>query len=143
MKKIWRIRKQLMAACLVAVLVLSMIFVPTKKAYAIVGVDDAAFILAMMAAAGIGFVGYNAYNGSNLAEDLIDELGDIEDSVKNAYDKAVFTVLQGGGGGGDDPDNLIQTMTIQRKSRQPGKSSKSGGRSIQTRRCQSVQLGRC
>ena len=106
MKKIWRIRKQLMAGCLVAVLVLSMIFVPTKKAYAIVGVDDAAFILAMMAAAGIGFVGYNAYNGSNLAEDLIDELGDIEDSVKNAYDKAVFTVLQGGGGGGDDPDNF-------------------------------------
>lgn len=109
MKKIWRIRKRLMAGCLVVVLVLSMIFVPTKKAYAIVGFDDAAFILAMMAAAGIGFVGYNAYNGSNLAEDLIDELGDIEDSVKNAYDNAVFTVLQGGGGGGDpddfDPDN--------------------------------------
>lgn len=40
MKKIWRIRKQLMAACLVAVLVLSMIFVPTKKAYALFG-DDA------------------------------------------------------------------------------------------------------
>lgn len=109
MKKIWRIRKQLMAACLVAVLVLSMIFVPTKKAYAIVGVDDAAFILAMMAAAGIGYVGYNAYNGSNLAEDLWDELGSLEDDISDAYDKAVFTVLQGGGGGSDpddfDPDN--------------------------------------
>ena len=109
MKKIWRIRKRLMAGCLVVVLVLSMIFVPTKKAYAIVGFDDAAFILAMMAAAGIGFVGYNAYNGSNLAEDLWDELGSLEDDISDAYDKAVFTVLQGGGGGSDpndfDPDN--------------------------------------
>lgn len=109
MKKIWRIRKQLMACCLVVVLVLSIIFVPTKKAYAIVGFDDAAFILAMMAAAGIGFVGYNAYNGSNLAEDLWDELGSLEDDISDAYDKAVFTVLQGGGGGSDpndfDPDN--------------------------------------
>lgn len=109
MKKIWRIRKRLIAGCLVVVLVLSMIFVPTKKAYAIVGFDDAAFILAMMAAAGIGFVGYNAYNGSNLAEDLWDELGSLEDDISDAYDKAVFTVLQGGGGGSDpndfDPDN--------------------------------------
>ena len=109
MKKIWRIRKRLIACCLVVVLVLSMIFVPTKKAYAIVGFDDAAFILAMMAAAGIGFVGYNAYNGSNLAEDLWDELGSLEDDISDAYDKAVFTVLQGGGGGSDpndfDPDN--------------------------------------
>ena len=98
-----------MAGCLVVVLVLSMIFVPTKKAYAIVGFDDAAFILAMMAAAGIGFVGYNAYNGSNLAEDLWDELGSLEDDISDAYDKAVFTVLQSGGGGSDpndfDPDN--------------------------------------
>ena len=81
----------------------------TKKAYAIVGFDDAAFILAMMAAAGIGFVGYNAYNGSNLAEDLWDELGSLEDDISDAYDKSVFTVLQGGGGGSDpndfDPDN--------------------------------------
>lgn len=109
MKKIWRIRKRLIAGCLVVVLVLSIIFVPTKKAYAIVGFDDAAFILAMMAAAGIGFVGYNAYNGSNLAEDLWDELGSLEDDISDAYDKAVFTVLQGGGGGSDpndfDPDN--------------------------------------
>lgn len=109
MKKIWRIRKQLMACCLVVVLVLSIIFVPTKKAYAIVGFDDAAFILAMMAAAGIGFVGYNAYNGSNLAEDLWDELGSLEDDISDAYDRAVFTVLQGGGGGSNpddfDPDN--------------------------------------
>ena len=96
MKKIWRIRKQLMAACLVAVLVLSMIFVPTKKAYAIAGVDDAAFILAMLAAAGVGYVGYSAYNSgnSNLAEDLWGELGDLEDDISDAFDKAVFKVLE-------------------------------------------------
>ena len=108
MKKIWRIRKQLMAACLVAVLVLSMIFVPTKKAYAIAGVDDAAFILAMLAAAGVGYVGYSAYNSgnSNLAEDLWGELGDLEDDISDAFDKAVFKVLEGGGGGGNNPDDF-------------------------------------
>lgn len=111
MKKIWRIRKQLMAACLVAVLVLSMIFVPTKKAYAIAGVDDAAFILAMLAAAGAGYIGYSSYNSgnSNLAEDLWGELDDLEDDISDAFDKAVFKVLEGGGGGSDpddfDPDN--------------------------------------
>ena len=108
MKKIWRIRKQLMAACLVAVLVLSMIFVPTKKAYAIAGVDDAAFILAMLAAAGAGFVGYSAYNSgnSNLAEDLWGELEGLEDDISDAFDKAVFKVLEGGGGGGNNPDDF-------------------------------------
>lgn len=107
MKKIWRIRK-LMAACLVAVLVLSMIFVPTKKAYAIAGVDDAAFILAMLAAAGAGYVGYSAYNSgnSNLAEDLWGELEDLEDDISDAFDKAVFKVLEGGGGGGNNPDDF-------------------------------------
>ena len=108
MKKIWRIRKQLIAACLVAVLVLSMIFVPTKKAYAIAGVDDAAFILAMLAAAGAGYVGYSAYNSgnSNLAEDLWGELEDLEDDISDAFDKAVFKVLEGGGGGGNNPDDF-------------------------------------
>lgn len=108
MKKIWRIRKQLMAGCLVAVLVLSMIFVPTKKAYAIAGVDDAAFILAMLAAAGAGYVGYSAYNSgnSNLAEDLWGELEDLEDDISDAFDKAVFKVLEGGGGGGNNPDDF-------------------------------------
>lgn len=111
MKKIWRIRKQLMACCLVVVLVLSIIFVPTKKAYAIAGVDDAAFILAMLAAAGAGFVGYSSYNSgnSNLAEDLWGELDNLEDDISDAFDKAVFKVLEGGGGGSDpndfDPDN--------------------------------------
>lgn len=108
MKKIWRIRKRLIAGCLVVVLVLSMIFVPTKKAYAIAGVDDAAFILAMLAAAGAGYVGYSAYNSgnSNLAEDLWGELEDLEDDISDAFDKAVFKVLEGGGGGGNNPDDF-------------------------------------
>ena len=107
MKKIWRIRKQLMAACLVAVLVLSMIFVPTKKAYAIVGVDDAAFILAMMAAAGAGYVGYNCFNGgTNPQDDFNQRLGEIEDTLKDCYDKTIAYILTQGGGGGDDPDNF-------------------------------------
>lgn len=110
MKKIWRIRKQLMAACLVAVLVLSMIFVPTKKAYAIAGVDDAAFILAMLAAAGAGYVGYNCFNGgTNPQDDFNQRLGEIEDTLKDCYDKTIAYILTQGGGGGDpddfDPDN--------------------------------------
>lgn len=110
MKKIWRIRKQLMAACLVAVLVLSMIFVPTKKAYAIAGVDDAAFILAMLAAAGAGYVGYNCFNGgTNPQDDFNQRLGEIEDTLKDCYDKTIAYILTQGGGGGNpddfDPDN--------------------------------------
>lgn len=110
MKKIWRIRKQLIAACLVAVLVLSMIFVPTKKAYAIAGVDDAAFILAMLAAAGAGYVGYNCFNGgTNPQDDFNQRLGEIEDTLKDCYDKTIAYILTQGGGGGDpddfDPDN--------------------------------------
>lgn len=110
MKKIWRIRKQLMAACLVAFLVLSMIFVPTKKAYAIAGVDDAAFILAMLAAAGAGYVGYNCFNGgTNPQDDFNQRLGEIEDTLKDCYDKTIAYILTQGGGGGDpddfDPDN--------------------------------------
>lgn len=110
MKKIWRIRKQLMAACLVAVLVLSMIFVPTKKAYAIAGVDDAAFILAMLAAAGAGYVGYNCFNGgTNPQDDFNQRLGKIEDTLKDCYDKTIAYILTQGGGGGNpddfDPDN--------------------------------------
>ena len=110
MKKIWRIRKQLMAACLVAVLVLSMIFVPTKKTYAIAGVDDAAFILAMLAAAGAGYVGYNCFNGgTNPQDDFNQRLGEIEDTLKDCYDKTIAYILTQGGGGGNpddfDPDN--------------------------------------
>lgn len=110
MKKIWRIRKQLMAACLVAVLVLSMIFVPTKKAYAIAGVDDAAFILAMLAAAGAGYVGYNCFNGgTNPQDDFNERLGEIEDTLKDCYNKTIAYILTQGGGGGNpddfDPDN--------------------------------------
>ena len=51
-----RFRKQIIAACLVAVIFTSTVLVPAKPAYAIAGVDDAAFILAMLAAAGAGFV---------------------------------------------------------------------------------------
>jgi len=110
MKKIWRIRKQLISACLVAVLVLSMIFVPTKKAYAIAGVDDAAFILAMLAAAGAGYVGYNCFNGgTNPQDDFNQRLGEIEDTLKDCYDKTIAYILTQGGGGGNpddfDPDN--------------------------------------
>lgn len=110
MKKIWRIRKRLIAGCLVVVLVLSIIFVPTKKAYAIVGFDDAAFILAMMAAAGVGFVGYSMFDGgSNPQDDFNERLAEIEDQLKDCYNKAVGYILTNGGGGGDpddfDPDN--------------------------------------
>lgn len=110
MKKIWRIRKQLMACCLVVVLVLSIIFVPTKKAYAIVGFDDAAFILAMLAAAGAGYVGYNCFNGgTNPQDDFNQRLGEIEDTLKDCYDKTIAYILTQGGGGGNpddfDPDN--------------------------------------
>ena len=110
MKKIWRIRKQLIACCLVVVLVLSIIFVPTKKAYAIAGVDDAAFILAMLAAAGAGYIGYNCFNGgTNPQDDFNQRLGEIEDTLKDCYDKTIAYILTQGGGSGDpddfDPDN--------------------------------------
>ena len=103
-----RFRKQIIAACLVAVIFTSTVLVPAKPAYAIAGVDDAAFILAMLAAAGAGFVGYSSYNSgnSNLAEDLWGELEDLEDDISNAFDKAVFKVLEGGGGSGNNPDDF-------------------------------------
>lgn len=106
-----RIKVQFTAALLIAVIFLSAVLVPAKPAYAIAGIDDAAFILAMLAAAGAGYIGYSAYNSgnSNLAEDLWGELDDLEDDVSDAFDKAVFKVLEGGGGGSDpndfDPDN--------------------------------------
>lgn len=106
-----RIKVQFTAALLIAVIFLSAVLVPAKPAYAIAGFDDAAFILAMLAAAGAGFVGYSSYNSgnSNLAEDLWGELDDLEDDISDAFDKAVFKVLEGGGGGSDpndfDPDN--------------------------------------
>lgn len=106
-----RIKVQFTAALLIAVIFLSAVLVPAKPAYAIAGVDDAAFILAMLAAAGVGYIGYSSYNSgnSNLAEDLWGELDDLEDDISDAFDKAVFKVLEGGGGGSDpndfDPDN--------------------------------------
>lgn len=106
-----RIKIQLTAAFLIAVVFLSAVLVPAKPAYAIAGVDDAAFILAMLAAAGAGYVGYSSYNSgnSNLAEDLWGELEDLEDDISDAFDKSVFKVLEGGGGSSDpddfDPDN--------------------------------------
>lgn len=103
-----RFRKQIIAACLVAVIFASALLVPAKPAYAIAGVDDAAFILAMLAAAGAGYVGYSAFNSgnSNLAEDLWGELEDLEDDISDAFDKAVFKVLEGGGGSGNNPDDF-------------------------------------
>ena len=106
-----RIKVQFTAALLIAVIFLSAVLVPAKPAYAIAGIDDAAFILAMLAAAGAGYIGYSSYNSgnSNLAEDLWGELDDLEDDISDAFDKAVFKVLEGGGGGSDpndfDPDN--------------------------------------
>lgn len=106
-----RIKVQFTATLLIAVIFLSSVLVPAKPAYAIAGFDDAAFILAMLAAAGAGYIGYSSYNSgnSNLAEDLWGELDDLEDDVSDAFDKAVFKVLEGGGGGSDpndfDPDN--------------------------------------
>ena len=106
-----RIKVQFTAALLIAVIFLSAVLVPAKPAYAIAGFDDAAFILAMLAAAGAGYIGYSSYNSgnSNLAEDLWGELDDLEDDISDAFDKAVFKVLEGGGDGSDpndfDPDN--------------------------------------
>lgn len=110
MKKIWRIRKQIIAACLVAVIFASALLVPAKPAYAIAGVDDAAFILAMLAAAGAGYVGYNCFNGgTNPQDDFNERLGEIEDTLKDCYDKTIAYILTQGGGGGNpddfDPDN--------------------------------------
>ena len=105
-----RFRKQIIAACLVAVLFASAVLVPAKPAYAIAGVDDAAFILAMLAAAGAGYVGYNCFNGgTNPQDDFNQRLGEIEDTLKDCYDKTIAYILTQGGGGGNpddfDPDN--------------------------------------
>lgn len=105
-----RFRKQIIAACLVAVIFTSAVLVPAKPAYAIAGVDDAAFILAMLAAAGAGYVGYNCFNGgTNPQDDFNQRLGEIEDTLKDCYDKTIAYILTHGGGGGNpddfDPDN--------------------------------------
>ena len=72
-------------------------FSRTNTVKAIVGVDDACVLIAMLAMFGI-YVSYTWVTDGNNALDLYDEL-------EEAYNTKRFEVIQGGAGGDPDEDN--------------------------------------
>lgn len=104
-------RKRLLSLLLVITLTTGVIYTEyhtAQEVQAIAVVDDIAVILAILAACGAGYVGYEWFNsGDRLGYE--NEIGKVEDSLQRLYDNCVDEYVKGNIPGYDpndfDPDN--------------------------------------